>query len=130
MSDCPHCRRFREERDEAIEALRQAKESASGGADLAARIATAFRDTPHQVTKQEARVLAALYASPVIMASTDELITALRTESETPDKLLNMKVTHIRKAGFAICCIRGFGYVLADHSRAFIRDALARQAAE
>lgn len=123
MTDCPHCRRFREERDEALEALRQAAPSATTR-DLRARIA---RTWPLQ--KQRAAVLAALLSAPTV--SREQFMEAMESNADAL-KAVDTPLCHVRAflrtRGFNIRTTSGVGWSIAPADRAKILAMLDAEA--
>lgn len=91
---CPHCRRLREERDEALEALRQAR---AGGEDLGrlSRFMAAFKITP-----TVARLLAALFDSARPL-NREALLDAMGS-SGTSFRLADSQLWRLRRALLAV----------------------------
>lgn len=92
-ADCPHCRRFREERDEAIEALRQARAEKHDIEE-----SRAF-EALHQagLTAAEARLLVALLAgrSKTALHLADEI-------DAFNGRVITVHASRLRKRGFDI----------------------------
>lgn len=122
---CPHCRRFREERDEALEALRQAREQLSGRDPAAAAAALSHA---LGVSPQQARTLAALATSPVTVVTTEALAEAVFTDDRlNPRTHLGVLVHKLRrKLGFdTIETVWGHGWRLSAASKQKLRALLA-----
>jgi DNA-binding winged helix-turn-helix (wHTH) protein len=92
MSACPHCRRFREERDEALEALRQARERGDGGRDDGEIEVALWRG--FKIQPQAARVLAALWRREAGFVSRAALWEAL--DSEADGNLVDVILSAVR----------------------------------
>ncbi len=94
MSDpCPHCKRFREERDEAIEALEQVRrdEMARVSEDRVHRCASVFRLEP-----MPARML--LHLTNGRPARRDVLRDVAGSGASTSSNAVDVRLTRIRRA--------------------------------
>ena len=126
--DCPHCRRFRAERDEALEALRQAEDAAglSEIDDLQVRLQRLFKLRP-----QSARLAAILYASRTAFVPYERLargVFARFDDLANWRAQLHVQMYFVKQAGLRYLVVWGQGLVLDPRSRADIAAKLEARA--
>lgn len=115
MTVCPHCRRLREERDEALEALRQARTPEN--AERLAACMLAFK-----LSRQPARVLLALVTGGRAVSSAALIDAGELAHSDDADGLLAVVIVKLRARlrphGVTIETVRGVGYGMSADARA------------
>lgn len=115
MTACPHCRRLREERDEALEALRQARTPEN--AERLAACMLAFK-----LSRQPARVLLALVTGGRAVSSAALIDAGQFGYSDDANNFLAAIVVKLRARlrphGVSIETVRGVGYGMRADARA------------
>lgn len=116
MSACPHCRRFREERDEAIEDARRWRDLFTGERDMG-------RFKALGLSPLQTRAVAALYAHPIV--SREGLYSAIYHDSDDDSadpKIIDQIILKLRRClgRAAIENVRGEGWRLSADVRARI----------
>lgn len=126
-ADCPHCRRFREERDEALEALRQAQ---LDGDSLVERVHLAIKGldpkpAPRAGTRAHAAILAALLLKDVVPTP---VLAEKCSDAESSVNILRQHICRLRpvlaRFGIEIVVVQRTGYALPPASKQRLRELM------